>query len=356
MKLFKNILFVVYIILTIFVILISSVLYKVSTDIQSSGYTTIGGTSYMLQTQNENVLNIPTNALVKFVKYESGYGVDDYIVCKDSDDKLMLGVVINYANDADYILYTIDTGDAVLELPRIYVLGKADNYSMFLGSVVSFNTSAVARTFCLIVPPTIMLVILAVMICIIIFKRHQDNENIHKEGSEEALYNVISKDTVAQDVPVQNEDKHRKTYVNPNSHIELLKYDWLKEVADKAMHEAESQQAQIEDDTEISHSVVKQIFGSDIKADDSEINTPKLEPEEEILGVKPFVPKEVITTEKKETVKKQPPKVEEKAKEKTHNENKTSETTKKKHSHNDDIINEMLEILNQTKQNNSDRN
>ncbi len=228
MKVFKKVLFVIYSVLTLFAVASSAMLYIICSDIETDGYSEFMGTNYMLLAQPDESFGIPENSLLRFYASDSAYKVNDVVVCKNSQDELYIGVVTDYSNDADYVTYLVDKSGESVQVPKLYVLGQADNYSEFLGGIVASNQSFGARFLFLILPPLILLVGVVVIAVIVLIKRHKiaAEQSDYEEGVrfENAPLNTFEQNPSAS-------KKERKPYINPHSHTELLKYDWLKEVA-----------------------------------------------------------------------------------------------------------------------------
>lgn len=231
MKRLKGVLLALYSIITVFAVVTSVIVYKMSSDIEKNGYTGSGSTYYMLCKDGSEDFKVPKNALVRFYRSDSPYKVSDVVVCQNSDGELNIGRVSDYSNDADYIMYQVDFAGKSVSVPKLYVLGRADNYSEFLGAVSAATLTSSSRMFMLVLPSALLVIGLLAIVIAVAVKRGGERAADEKsnasagalETAAEAVGNV--KKTVS---------RKREPYVNPNSHIELLKYDWLKEVAENA--------------------------------------------------------------------------------------------------------------------------
>lgn len=310
MKVFKGVLFIIYTLLTIFVVGASIIIYQMSINIQNTGYAEFANTSYMLNTNQDELLNIPKGALISFVKSTTNYNINDIVICKNSEDELLIGKVTNYSNDADYVTYKLDVNSEIIDLPKLYVLGRADSYSVFLGNLMSINGSNTGRILCSVIPAAICIVILAFIIFIFISKRDTKKDEKRFTEKDMCLLNNVSRDRMGKD---QNFEifRQKKPFVNPNSHTELIKYDWLKDVADNA----------------------KQITQKEYQENKNQMTeTEKLEgnysPKKAETDKPDITPSKILSFEEIET---------------------SLDKKEKTHSKNERIINDMLKMLNQDK-------
>lgn len=232
MKLLKLFALIVYSLFTVVLIFLCSSLIILSSGLSADSTVGLFNSEYAIIREDYNDVSLKSGSLVSIKHSENGLFVEnDTVVYKNTDDLLKVGVITAVTDNDGYISYTIDSNDISETIPKLYIIGRIDCISSALGSIVTLCQQTIWMVIIGILPIIISVAALIAAFMNVDFGKKQ--KTVPETKAKEKHFEVKIDYSKLKDKDfLHNENsEHHKPYVNPNSHTELLKYDWLKQAA-----------------------------------------------------------------------------------------------------------------------------